>query len=60
MVGYDKSWRERANTGRGWGEEHELWRIDTRGLDLGLVGDKVERAMREAITKFVLHSVSFS
>ena len=52
MVGYDKAWRERSNTGKGWGEEYELWRPDTRGLDLGLVGDKIERAMREAITKF--------
>ena len=50
MVGYEKGWRERIGSG-GWGEDQELWRMDTRGLDLGLVGDKVERAMREAITK---------
>lgn len=59
MVGYDKAWRERigGSSGgsgtRGWGEEHELWKMDTRGLDFGLVGDKIERAMREAITKYV-------
>lgn len=53
MVGYEKTWRDRASNGS-WGEDHELWRMDTRGLDLGLVGDKVERAMRVAITKFVL------
>lgn len=37
-----------------WGEDHELWRMDVRGLDLGLVGDKIERAVREAITKHLL------
>ncbi|KAL8893260.1 MAG: hypothetical protein Q9192_005445 [Flavoplaca navasiana] len=31
-----------------WGEEHELWRMDLRGVDLGLVEDKIERAVREA------------
>ncbi|KAL8963863.1 MAG: hypothetical protein Q9183_004892, partial [Haloplaca sp. 2 TL-2023] len=37
-----------------WGEDHELWRMDLRGLDLGLVEDKVERAVREAYTKYLL------
>ena len=37
-----------------WGEDHELWRMDVRGLDMGLVGDKIERAVREAITKHLL------
>lgn len=50
MVGYEKSWRGREGKGS-WGKHHELWRMDTRGLDLGQVGDKMERAMREAITK---------
>lgn len=36
-----------------WGESQELWRPDLRGLDLGLVGDKIDRAMREAYTKSV-------
>lgn len=36
-----------------WGERQELWRSDLRGLDLGLVGDKIERAVREAYTKLV-------
>lgn len=54
MVGYEKSWRERmGGDKKGWGEEYELWRMDTRGLDLGQVGDKIERAMRDAITKYV-------
>ncbi|KAL8725504.1 MAG: hypothetical protein Q9181_006398 [Wetmoreana brouardii] len=37
-----------------WGEDHELWRMDLRGVDLGLVEDKVERAVREAYTKYLL------
>ncbi|KAL8883585.1 MAG: hypothetical protein Q9215_008149, partial [Flavoplaca cf. flavocitrina] len=37
-----------------WGEEHELWRMDLRGVDLGLVEDKIERAVREAYTKYLL------
>ena len=37
-----------------WGEDHELWRMDVRGLDMGLVGDKIERAVRQAITKHLL------
>jgi hypothetical protein len=50
---YDKHWRGRMQ-GRGWGEAHELWRADFRGLDLDLVGDKIERAIREAFTKSVI------
>ena len=37
-----------------WGDDHELWRMDVRGLDMGLVGDKIERAVREAVTKHLL------
>lgn len=37
-----------------WGEDHELWRMDLRGLDLGLVEDKTERAVREAYTQYLL------
>ncbi|KAL8685437.1 MAG: hypothetical protein Q9218_007760 [Villophora microphyllina] len=37
-----------------WGEDHELWRMDLRSLDLGLVEDKVERAVRAAYTKYLL------
>lgn len=37
-----------------WGDDHELWRMDVRGLDTGLVGDKIERAVREAVTKHLL------
>ncbi|MCJ1275456.1 hypothetical protein MMC21_003259 [Puttea exsequens] len=37
-----------------WGLEAELWRMDLRGVDLGLVGDRIERAVREAYTKNLL------
>jgi hypothetical protein len=51
-VGYEKEWRKRIQ-GREWGESYELWRPDLRGLDLGLIGDKIDRALREAFTKSV-------
>lgn len=51
-VNYDAGWRKRIQ-GKEWGEAHELWKADLRGLDLGLVGDKIERAVREAYTKLV-------
>jgi hypothetical protein len=47
---YDKHWRKRIQ-GEGWGNAYELWKPDLRGVDLGLVGDKIERAIREAFTK---------
>ncbi|KAI9823353.1 MAG: hypothetical protein M1819_001361 [Sarea resinae] len=50
---YDPYRRKRKRTSD-WGEEHELWRMDLRGVDLGLVEDKVERAVREAYTKYLL------
>ncbi|KAL8939605.1 MAG: hypothetical protein Q9211_002657 [Gyalolechia sp. 1 TL-2023] len=37
-----------------WGEDHELWRMDLRELNLGLVEDKVERVVREAYTNYLL------
>jgi len=51
-VDYEKSRRGHTQQ-KSWGESHELWRPDLRGLDLGLVGDKIDRAMREAYTKSV-------
>lgn len=44
----------RKRRGYEWGEDHELWRMDMRELDLGLVEDKIERAVREAYTKYLL------
>ncbi len=54
-VDYDERWRDRLTGGEGgWGEGYELWKPDLRGLDLGLVGDKIDRALREAFTKYLL------
>lgn len=47
-VGHVDDWAR----GSKWGEEHELWRNDVRGLDLGLVGDRMERGLREAFNKY--------
>ena len=37
-----------------WGKEHELWRTDLRDLDLGLIEDKIERAIRETYNRYLL------
>ena len=37
-----------------WGQDYELWRMDLREYDVGIVGDKVERAVREAYTRYLL------
>ncbi len=37
-----------------WGQQHELWRMDLRGVDLGLVEDKIERAIREVYNEYLL------
>jgi len=49
---YQDNWKQRAACGQ-WGQDHELWKSDVRDLDLGLVSDKIERAVREALTKWV-------
>ncbi|KHE79818.1 actin-like ATPase domain-containing protein [Neurospora crassa] len=50
---YHQDWRSKA-AGGNWGRDYELWRPDVRGLELGQVGDKVEKAVREAYTKYML------
>jgi hypothetical protein len=47
---YESDWKKRLRW-RKWGESHELWKLDLRNVDLGLVADKIERALREAFTK---------
>lgn len=37
-----------------WGRTHELWRMHLQGVDIGLVGDRVERAVRTALNEHVL------
>lgn len=46
--------RRRRKRGQEWGEDHELYRLDLARLDLALVEDKFERAMREAYNKYFL------
>ncbi|KAI0182164.1 actin-like ATPase domain-containing protein [Hypoxylon sp. FL1284] len=50
---YHTDWRRRAS-GTPWGIHHELWQLDMRGQDLALVGDKLERELRDAFTKYLL------
>ncbi|ORY63966.1 actin-related protein RO7 [Pseudomassariella vexata] len=52
-AGYEDDWRKRAS-GQAWGWEQQLWQLDVRGQDLGLVGDKIERGLREALVKYLL------
>ena len=47
---YHPDWRS-SSSGEQWGRDYELWRPDIRGQDPGLIGDKIERALREAFTK---------
>ncbi|ROW10645.1 hypothetical protein VPNG_05153 [Cytospora leucostoma] len=51
-VGHVDDWRR--NERDGWGWEYELWRNDVRGLDLGFVGDRMERGLRDAFNKYLL------
>ncbi|KUJ15501.1 actin-like ATPase domain-containing protein [Mollisia scopiformis] len=50
---YDKS-AAKGLQSKSWGEAWELWKLDLRDLDMGLVGDKLDRAVRDAFTKFLL------
>lgn len=43
-----------TNVEENWGQDYGLWRMDLRAMDLGLVEDKIERAVREAYTKYLL------
>ncbi|KAJ9620109.1 hypothetical protein H2203_007873 [Taxawa tesnikishii (nom. ined.)] len=51
-VGDYRSWlrdyEQKEDEEGSWGEEWELWSMDVRHLDIGLVEDKIERAVREA------------
>lgn len=53
MPGYDTMRRKRKR-GQDWGEEYELWKMDLRSADLGLVEDKIERAVREITAQYLL------
>lgn len=49
---YERTTKRKRNYS--WGEDHELWRMDLRGVDLGLVEDKIERAVRKAFAEYLL------
>jgi hypothetical protein len=49
---FDLNWKQRSH-GKGYGEEHELWRMDMREFDLGLMEDKLARGIKEAFVKYV-------
>ncbi|KAL8768257.1 MAG: hypothetical protein Q9209_005488 [Squamulea sp. 1 TL-2023] len=54
---YYPEWQDRPRKRKRdykWGVDHELWRMDLRDVDLGLLEDKLERAVREAYTKYLL------
>ena len=53
LPGYETRASKRATIEK-WGEDHELWRMDLREVDLGLVEDKLERALRDAYSRYLL------
>lgn len=53
MPGYENVRRKRKR-GQDWGAEYELWQMDLRSADLGLVEDKIERAVREIVAQYLL------
>ena len=53
LPGYEDQPRKKRRLSE-WGNDYELWRMDLREFDVRIVGDKVERAVREAYTKYLL------
>lgn len=51
-VGYQRRPRKASKVEQ-WGEEHALYRMDLRTVDLGLVADKLERALRVAHAEYL-------
>ena len=52
LPGYVRPLKKRRE--EDWGREYVLWDMDLRRLDLGLVEDKIERAVREVYEKYFL------
>ncbi|KAH7383766.1 actin-domain-containing protein [Pyrenochaeta sp. MPI-SDFR-AT-0127] len=46
--------RRKRKKGQDWAHEHQLWSMDLSGVDLGLVEDKLERALRDMYNKYFL------
>ena len=53
LPGYETGLRKKSTVDN-WGEDYELWRMDLRKVDLGLVEDKLERALRDAYSRYLL------
>lgn len=53
LPGYNERPRKKRHLST-WGDDHELWRMDLQGLDLGIVEDRIEKAVREAYSKHLL------
>lgn len=51
--GYAENWRKRT-AGHPWASDNELFQLDCRGQDLAVVGDKLERGLRDAFTRYLL------
>lgn len=50
----DSTTQQCASSTEEWINGHQLWSMDIRGLDIGLVEDKIERAFREIYNKYLL------
>ena len=59
LPGYDEQSQSKQPV-ETWGNDYELWQMDLRGSDLGIIEDKIERAVREAFTKYLLLDFSKS
>lgn len=54
-VGDFRAWQEPgALASDAWAAEHEVWRYDVRGVDLGLLRDRLDRVLRDAFTRYGL------
>ncbi|KAK8157863.1 hypothetical protein IWX90DRAFT_421876 [Phyllosticta citrichinensis] len=53
MPGYEFI-RKKRKRGQDWGQDYELWTMDLRSADMGLVEDKIERAVREIVAQYLL------
>lgn len=52
-VGDFRTWQQPDDVGgSAWSAEHEIWHYDLRETDLGLVGDKLDRMLRDAFSKY--------
>ncbi|KJZ78796.1 hypothetical protein HIM_01569 [Hirsutella minnesotensis 3608] len=50
-----RAWQKPGAPARdSWAEEHEIWRHDLREADLGLIGDRLDRLLRDAFTRYLL------